>query len=107
MRQTRVLIVDDSAVVRRRLSEALGRLPDLLVAGSTASGRIALLKIPLLQPDVVVLDSAMAGVDRVKTLATIREAYPQLAIVMLDLDSEDSGAAAAEAMGRAAIKPAA
>jgi len=73
MRQTRVLIVDDSVVIRRKLAETLGRLPDLLVAGSTASGRIALLKIPLLRPDVVVLDSAMTEPISAKTLAAALE----------------------------------
>jgi two-component system chemotaxis response regulator CheB len=105
MRQTRVLIVDDSVVIRRKLAETLGRLPDLLVAGSTASGRIALLKIPLLRPDVVVLDAATAEAGGAKTLAAIREAYPQLAIVMLDLASDGVGAAAAEALALGAVKP--
>jgi two-component system chemotaxis response regulator CheB len=105
MRQTRVLIVDDSVVIRRKLAETLGRLPGLLVAGSTASGRIALLKIPLLRPDVVVLDSAMTEPGSVNTLAAIREAYPDLSIVMLDLASDDGGAVAAQALGRAASKP--
>jgi two-component system, chemotaxis family, protein-glutamate methylesterase/glutaminase len=105
MRQTRVLIVDDSVVIRRKLAETLGRRPGLLVAGSTASGRIALLKIPLLRPDVVVLDSAMTEAGSLKTLAAIREAYPDMSIVMLDLASDDGGAAAAEALGRDAIKP--
>jgi two-component system chemotaxis response regulator CheB len=105
MRQTRVLIVDDSVVIRRKLAETLGRLPDLLVAGSTASGRIALLKIPLLRPDVVVLDAARTEPASVKTLAAIREAFPHLSIVLLDLASADGGAALAEAMGRAATTP--
>lgn len=98
------MIVDDSVAVRRKLAETLGRLPDLLVAGSTASGRIALSKIPLLRPDVVVVDSAMTEPGSVKTLAAIREAHPHLAIVMLDLAADDGGAAAAEAIGRAAVK---
>jgi two-component system chemotaxis response regulator CheB len=105
MRQTRVLIVDDSVVIRRKLAETLGRLPDLLVAGSTASGRIALLKIPLLRPDVVVLDAALTGAGGATTLAAIREAYPDLSIVMLDLASGVIGAAAAEALTRASSRP--
>jgi two-component system chemotaxis response regulator CheB len=99
------LIVDDSVVIRRKLAETLGRLPDLLVAGSTASGRIALLKIPLLRPDVVVLDVAMTGEGGAKTLAAIREAYPDLSIVMLDLAAGGIGAAAAEALTRVSTKP--
>jgi two-component system, chemotaxis family, protein-glutamate methylesterase/glutaminase len=57
MRRRRVLLVDTSVVIRRSLAEALARTPEILVAGSASNGRIALMKIPLLRPDVVVLDS--------------------------------------------------
>ena len=56
---SRVLIVDDSVVIRRALTAALRATPGLEVVGAASSGRIALMKIPLLQPDVVALDIEM------------------------------------------------
>jgi two-component system chemotaxis response regulator CheB len=95
---TKVLIVDDSVVIRRSLTDALARDPDLVVAGSAASGSIALMKIPLLQPDVVTLDIEMPEMDGVATLAAIRKAYPQLAVIMLSVSTDRGAAATMEAL---------
>ena len=56
MAPIRVLIVDDSVVVRKLLAEALASSPEIGVAGTASSGAIALAKIPQLNPDVITLD---------------------------------------------------
>ena len=100
-----MLIVDDSVVIRQTLATTLGERPELLVAGLAASGRIALMKIPLLQPDVVVLDAAMREMGSEETLAVLREAYPHLPIVMLALAADGGAAATAAALLRGAMEP--
>lgn len=83
MRRKRVLVVDDSVVVRRALTEALAQTPEIVVVGAAASGRIALMKIPLLRPDVVALDIEMPETSGVETLSAIRADYPTLPVIML------------------------
>jgi len=74
MLKRRVLIVDDSVVIRRSLADALSRNPGLEIVGSAPSGRIALMKLPLLHPDVLILDVDMPDMSGVETLAAIRKA---------------------------------
>jgi two-component system chemotaxis response regulator CheB len=93
MHKKRILIVDDSVVIRRSLANALARNSDLEIVGSASNGRIALLKIPLLHPDVVTLDVEMPEMDGLETLAEIRRLYPQLPVIMLS-DPTDRGIAA-------------
>jgi two-component system chemotaxis response regulator CheB len=109
MQKKRVLIVDDSVVIRRSLAEALSRTPGIEVAGSAPTGRVALMKIPLLHPDVVLLDVEMAEMGGLETLAAIRKASPEIAVIMLSACSEQGAAATLEALSLGAkdylIKP--
>jgi two-component system, chemotaxis family, protein-glutamate methylesterase/glutaminase len=82
MLNRRVLIVDESVVMRRSLADALASDRDLIV-GSAASGRIALMKMPLLRPDVVLLDIDMPGTDGLDTLKAIRTDYPATLVIVL------------------------
>jgi two-component system chemotaxis response regulator CheB len=84
MRNRRLLIVDDSAVIRRAISAAFANSPDLDVVGTASTGRIALMKIPLLQPDVILLDMSMPDMDGVETLAAIRRIQPRLPVIILN-----------------------
>src|ERR1035438_5726435 len=93
MPKKRILIVDDSVMIRRALATALARDPDLEVVGSASNGRIALMKIPLLHPDVVTLDVEMPDMDGLGALAEIRKLYPQLPVIMLR-EPTDRGVAA-------------
>lgn len=64
----RVLVVDDSVVVRRVVARALDADPDFELAGSAADGRAALAKLDRLRPDVIVLDLEMPVMDGFETL---------------------------------------
>ncbi|WP_404420265.1 chemotaxis response regulator protein-glutamate methylesterase [Nibricoccus sp. IMCC34717] len=82
MPKLRVLIVDDSTVMRRLVSEAVGRDPDLEVVGTAAHGRIALAKVQQTTPDVIVLDVEMPELDGLETLRELRKTHPKLPVIM-------------------------
>jgi two-component system chemotaxis response regulator CheB len=103
MRKKRILVVDDSVVVRRSLTDALSREPDLEVTGSAPNGRIALMKLPLLHPDVVLLDIEMPEMSGLETLATIRKEYPLLPVIILNVPSDDGTAATFDALALGAV----
>jgi two-component system, chemotaxis family, protein-glutamate methylesterase/glutaminase len=80
--KARILIVDDSTVIRRLLSNALATDPAMEIAGTAANGRIALQKIPQLNPDIVTLDIEMPDMDGLATLTELRKTYPRLPVIM-------------------------
>lgn len=98
MRKIRVLIVDDSTVIRRLLTDALAGEEGIEVVGSAANGRIALAKIPLLNPDLVTLDIEMPVLDGLETLKALRPAYPQLPVVMFSTLTERGAIATLNAL---------
>lgn len=73
MRRIRVMVVDDVSIVRRLVSNALGADPDIEIVGSAANGREALEKIPVVKPDLVILDYEMPEMDGMETLKEIRK----------------------------------
>src|SRR5579862_3670575 len=98
MHKPRILIVDDSVVVRRLLTDVISGDSELDVAGSAANGRIALAKIAQLSPDLVTLDVDMAEMDGLETLAAIRKAYPRLPVIMFSALTERGAAATLDAL---------
>jgi len=70
--RARILIVDDSVVIRRLITTTLARVPDFEVVGTAANGKIALDKIGKLDPDVVTLDIEMPVMNGLETLKAIR-----------------------------------
>lgn len=81
--RVRVLVVDDSAVVRRLVSEMLSAEPDLEVVGTAANGQAALLKIDQLAPDLVTLDVDMPVLNGLQTLRALRRENGTLPVLML------------------------
>ena len=63
MSKIRVLIVDDSVVIRRILSEELSKDPALEIVGKAATGKIALSMIEQVNPDIVTMDIEMPEMD--------------------------------------------
>jgi two-component system chemotaxis response regulator CheB len=77
-----VLVVDDSVVARRLISQALDHIGSVEAAGVAADGRIALMKIPQVTPDLVLLDVEMPNMDGLACLAEIRKRWPKLPVIM-------------------------
>jgi two-component system, chemotaxis family, chemotaxis protein CheY len=79
----RVLVVDDNAVVRLALSGVIRQDLSLTLAGEASNGESALEAIKTFQPDVVCLDIAMPRMDGLATLKHLREADPQLRVIII------------------------
>ena len=94
----RVLVVDDSVVIRRLVTHALSEDQSLEVAGSASNGAIALQKMPQLNPDVVTLDIEMPEMDGLATLREIRKTYPDVCVIMFSTLTERGTAATIEAL---------
>ena len=82
MSRVRVLIVDDSVVVRRVLSKIFEATPDIEVAGIAATASIGIQKISQIQPDVVVLDVEMPEMGGIEAVTHIRASWPRLPVLM-------------------------
>jgi|SRR5579863_3835556 len=98
MTPIRLLLVDDSVVIRKLLSETLSADPALEVVGTASDGRIALAKIPALTPDLITLDIEMPVMDGLETLAAVRKLYPRLPVIMFSVLTEHGAAATLDAL---------
>jgi two-component system chemotaxis response regulator CheB len=94
----RVLIVDDSAVVRRLLEELLRDVPGVEVVGTAPNGEIALQRIDRLKPDVVTLDIEMPVMDGMQTLRALRDRGSAIRVVMFSTLTARGGHATLEAL---------
>jgi two-component system chemotaxis response regulator CheB len=94
----RVLVVDDSVVIRRLVTHALEQEPSLEVVGAAANGAIALERIPQLNPDVVTLDIEMPEMDGLETVRHIRREHPGLRVIMFSTLTERGAAVTLEAL---------
>jgi two-component system chemotaxis response regulator CheB len=97
MTPIRILVVDDSVVIRKLLSDALSGDHALEVVGVASDGRIALAKIPHLKPDLITLDIEMPVMNGLETLSAVRKLYPKLPVIMFSTLTE-RGAAALDAL---------
>ena len=98
MTPIRILVVDDSVVIRKVLSDTLSADPALEVVGVASDGRIALAKIPQLKPDLITLDIEMPVMDGLETLAAVRKLYPKLPVIMFSTFTEHGAAATLDAL---------
>src|SRR6187402_446921 len=98
MRKARVLIVDDSTVIRRLLTDALSGDPAIEVVGTASNGKIALAKLAQLNPDAVTLDIEMPELDGLATLIELRKTYPRLPVIMFSTLTQKGAVATLNAL---------
>ncbi|MEI7636436.1 MAG: chemotaxis response regulator protein-glutamate methylesterase [Syntrophus sp. (in: bacteria)] len=85
MKKIKVLIVDDSAIVRKIFAEELSRYPDIEIIGTAPDPFVARDKIVNLQPDVITLDIEMPRMDGLTFLKKLMKYYPVPTIVVSSL----------------------
>lgn len=98
----KILLVDDQRTIRHALRMRLALEPDITIIGEAGDGAEALELVPLLHPDVVVMDLKMPRMDGMTCTAALRTAAPDAVVVILTLhDSPTMRAQAREAGARA------
>ena len=102
-RKIRVLIVDDSAIVRKVLTEALTDEPDLEVVGSAPDPYVARDKILALAPDVITLDIEMPRMDGITFLKKLMHFHP-LPVILISSLTQSSCRVAVEALELGAVE---
>lgn len=82
MDKIKVLIVDDSAVIRKVLGDVLKEDPQIEIVGTAANGKIALQEIERLRPDIITLDIEMPEMNGLETVRHLRSRDSTLPIIM-------------------------
>lgn len=98
----RVLVCDDSVVIRRLVSDVLKTDSDIEVVGTAVNGKNALDKLPSLKPDIMTLDVEMPVMDGLQTLVEVRKTYKKLPIIMFSTLTERGAGATLDALERGA-----
>ncbi|MDT0200812.1 chemotaxis response regulator protein-glutamate methylesterase [Nocardioides sp. AE5] len=94
----RVLVVDDSALVRRLVTTALADDPEIEVVGTAVNGLEAIERTDELAPDVITLDIEMPALDGLDALKVIRERHPRQAVIMFSTLTERGARQTLEAL---------
>jgi two-component system chemotaxis response regulator CheB len=87
----KVLVVDDTVVYRKIVSDVLAELPNVKVVGTAHNGKAALLKVKTLQPDLLTLDIEMPEVNGLEVLEELQKTAPHIGTVMLSTLTNEGG----------------
>ena len=98
----RVLVCDDSIVIRRLVTDVLKSDPEIEVVGTAVNGKNALDKLPSLKPDIMTLDIEMPVMDGLQTLVAVRKTYKKMPIIMFSTLTERGAGATLDALERGA-----
>src|ERR1700723_4403426 len=98
----RVLVVDDSALMRKLIPSVLARDPSIEVVGTAMDGAFALKKIEELRPDVVTLDLEMPRMDGMETLRLIMRRAP-LPVILFSTHSKEGAYSTLKALALGAV----
>ncbi len=89
MTKTRIMIVDDHEVVRLGMRAALEAEPDLTVVGESSNGAEALAKIPVLDPQLILMDVRMEKMNGIEACREIKSRNPEVHILMITSYTDD------------------
>ena len=96
---TRVLVVDDHALFRHGLKAMFASVPHYEVVGEAATGEVALEKVRITQPHIVLMDIQMPLMNGIEATRRIVEAHPRTEVVMLTMFGDDDSVFAAMRAG--------
>src|SRR5947199_9657928 len=89
MTKTRIMIVDDHEMVRLGMRAALEAEPDLTVIGEARNGAEALAKMPVLDPQVILMDVRMEKMNGIEACREIKSRNPDVHILMITSYRDD------------------
>jgi DNA-binding NarL/FixJ family response regulator len=101
MKPTRVLLAEDHTLVRAGIRALLQNLTGIQVVAEASDGREALRLIKTYQPDVVLMDIAMAGLNGLEATARVTKEFPTVRVIMLSMHSNEEYVAQALRAGAA------
>jgi len=99
----RVLIVDDTVIYRKILKDVVSAIDNTEVIGTAPNGDLALRKIEVDKPDLVLLDVEMPVKDGLETLVELKALYPEIGVIMVSGVNERQAAITMEALQKGAI----
>ncbi len=83
MKNLRVLVVDDTIVYRKAVSDIIEEIPGVELAGVAHNGKIAISKIQTLKPDILTLDIEMPEMNGIEVLEELQRSHPGIGVIML------------------------
>jgi two-component system chemotaxis response regulator CheB len=98
MDKIKVLLVDDSAVVRKVLGDVLAADPQIEVIGTAVNGKVALAELSRLDPDIITLDIEMPEMNGLEVVRHIRESGHEIPIIMCSSLTADGASHTLEAL---------
>jgi two-component system chemotaxis response regulator CheB len=90
-KKLRVLVVDDTIVYRKAVSDILAEIPGVEVVGVAHNGKIAMSKIVSLKPDLLTLDIEMPEMNGIEVLSELQSRFPKIGAVMVSTLTTDGG----------------
>lgn len=90
-KKIKVLVVDDTIVYRKAVSDILGEMPGVEVVGVAHNGKIAVAKIQSLQPDLLTLDIEMPEMNGLEVLQHLQQHAPQVSAIMVSTLTSEGG----------------
>jgi two-component system, chemotaxis family, protein-glutamate methylesterase/glutaminase len=82
-KKLRVMVVDDTIVYRKAVSDIIGEIPGVELAGVAHNGKIAIAKLKTLKPDILTLDIEMPEMNGIEVLAELQKNHPGIGAIML------------------------
>lgn len=90
-KKIKVLVVDDTIVYRKAVSDILGEMPGVEVVGVAHNGKIAVAKIQSLRPDLLTLDIEMPEMNGLEVLQYLQQHAPQVSAIMVSTLTSEGG----------------
>ncbi|MBF0378034.1 MAG: response regulator [Desulfamplus sp.] len=99
----KILVVDDTIFYRQLLSTLIEEIPDIDLMGVASNGKIALKKIELSEPDLVIMDIVMPEMDGLEALGHIKAKYPNINVIMVSGVDKEGAELTVKALERGAL----